>query len=507
MNRQLPTLISALLKPRCYAEPVSRVDLMDTHASWILLAGDYVYKIKKPITLPFLDYGTLEQRRLCCEAELRLNRRFAPELYLDVIAIIGTSTNPQLVSMGTPLNGDTGLVLEYAVKMRRFDEAGRLDHVCARGELTAVHIVKLANAIVAFHRIAEVVPDDVRFGTPPEVLAPALENFDELRSLLPHGKHDLRFNALEEWTRAEFTRLTPRFVARREVGYVRECHGDLHLGNLVLIEDRVTLFDCIEFSESFRWIDVASEIAFTYVDLLDHGQPGLAGLLLNEWLSGTGDYDAVSVLRFYAVYRALVRAKVAAITAAESGSDFVYSEAYLALAQKLVAPVRPSLTITHGPAGCGKTTVAQKYILLDPAGTTLRLRSDVERKRLFGLVENASSGSPIDGGIYSAEANRLIYRRLSDLATQLLAAGWSVIVDAAFLKRAERVAFRNLANQAGVDFFILAPQADADTLKKRIRARLANAHDASEATVEVLAKQLNTLEPLDASEQECLRQT
>lgn len=505
MSGQLPPLISALLEPGCYAESVSRVDLMETHASWVLLAGDYVYKIKKPITLPFLDYGTLEQRRLCCEAELRLNRRFAPELYLDLIAIVGTNANPQLVQVGAPRNGHTGSVIEYAVKMRRFDEADRLDHVCARGELTPAHIVKLAHAIFAFHRIAEVAPESARFGAPPEVLAPVLENFDELRTLLPHAKNDSLLNALEQWSRCEFARLTPRFIARRNAGCVRECHGDLHLGNLVLIENRVTLFDCIEFSENFRWIDVASEIAFTYVDLLDHGQPGLAGLFLNEWLSSTGDYDAVSVLRFYAVYRALVRAKVSALMAVQAGNDFFDTLAYLALAKKLVASPRSSLTITHGVAGCGKTTAAQESLLLDPAGATLRLRSDVERKRLFDLSENSKSGSSIDGGIYSAEANRLTYQRLSDLASQLLASGWSVIVDAAFLKRAERTEFQNLANQAGVDFFILAPQTDPDKLKDRILTRLATAQDASEATVEVLNKQLATIEPLDASEQAYLR--
>ncbi|MDO8289163.1 MAG: AAA family ATPase, partial [Parvibaculum sp.] len=267
-----------------------------------------------------------------------------------------------------------------------------------------------------------------------------------------------------------------------------------------LIDGRVTLFDCIEFNEVFRWIDVASEITFTYVDLLVHRQPGLACWFLNEYLSCGGDFEAVPLLRFYAAYRALVRAKVAAIRADQDQGDKREAQAYLALAEGITSPPRPRLIITHGLSGCGKTVASTRLLLDDTSATTLRLRSDVERKRLFGLAPQDRSDSAVDSGIYQADARQLTYRRLLDLARQQLAAGWSTIVDAAFLRREERAAFQALAFDAGVEFFILAPQATPAQLRERIIERLKRGSDASEATLAVLEKQMTWIEALDADE-------
>lgn len=491
-QQSLPAIIQVLLEPERYPHPVQRVELIETHASWLLLAGEFAYKIKKPITLPFLDYGTLEKRHTCCEDELRLNCRFAPDIYLGVIAIVGTPENPRFDGDGAPL--------EFAVKMRRFDEAGRLDRVCARGELDSAQVTALAEAISTFHRDAAIASIESRFGSPGEVLAPVLENFKELHSLLSDGECKIRLDSLLTWTRAEFNRLVPHFSARKAAGQVRECHGDLHLGNIVLIEGRIRLFDCIEFNEDFRWIDVASDIAFTYIDLLDHRQPGLAGWLLNEWLNISGDYDAMPVLRFYAAYRALVRAKVAAIRISQHHGEISEALEYIALAEQISLPKKQRLIITHGLSGCGKTTASTNLLLNDNSGVTVRLRSDVERKRLFGLAAAAKSNSPLDGGIYSQDAHRLTYCRLHDLAEGLLAAGWSVIVDAAFLKHGERDIFRALATKTGAEFCILAPQSTPDQLRARISTRLKKGHDASEATLEVLEQQLVFIEPLNEDE-------
>src|SRR5450830_1661830 len=267
MHAPLSLIIKALLEPGCYSHPAQCVELVETHVSWLLLAGEFVYKIKKPITLPFLDYGTLEKRHICCDDEFRLNRRFAPDIYLGVVAIVGTPENPRF--------SDNGVPIEYAVKMRRFDEAGRLDHVCARGELELTQISSLADTIVTFHRNAATADVTTHFGTPDEVMAPASENFKELHALISDEECQTKLDALLVWTRAEFNRLTPQFTTRKAAGQIRECHGDLHLGNIVLIDGRVTLFDCIEFNEDFRWIDVASEISFPYIDLLDHQQSKL----------------------------------------------------------------------------------------------------------------------------------------------------------------------------------------------------------------------------------------
>jgi aminoglycoside phosphotransferase family enzyme len=419
MRRPLPPLIKALLDPARYPEPAARVDLVETHASWLLLAGDFVYKIKKPVVLPFLDYGTLDRRRVCCEAELRLNRRFAPQIYLAVVPIVGSPQDPQL--------GGPGTAIEFAVRMRRFAEAGRLDHLCRRGQLRPQYLSDLAAAIAAFHEQATTAPLPTHFGQPAQVLAQALENLNELPTLLPGRKEGTRLTLLADWTRVEFARLAPHFAARKAAGRIRECHGDLHLANLVLVDERVVPFDCIEFSEDLRWIDVASEIAFTYIDLLDQRQPGLAGWLVNEWLACSGDYDAISVLRFYAVYRALVRAKVAAIRATQASTDLAQANAYLTLAGRIAAPPAPRLIITHGAAGCGKSRAARRLLLSDETASTLRLRSDVERKRLSGLAPTDRSDSPTASGIYDRNTSNRTYQRLHDLAEELLAEGYQAL--------------------------------------------------------------------------------
>ncbi len=434
----------------------------ETHISWVLLAGPFAYKLKKPVTLPFLDYATVEQRRFYCQEELRLNRRFAPDLYLEVVELAG----------------------EPAVKMKRFDEAQRLDHVSSQGDLTGAHLAQLARDLVAFQTHAAIAAPE--FGTPQIIRADALENFDELERLLPVETPLLA--RLRAWTEAEWQRRVPDFSRRHAAGRVREGHGDLHLGNLVLLDGRVLPFDGIEFSANFRCIDVASEIAFTLLDLLDHGRPGLAHWLLDAWLTWSGDFDALPVLRFYLVYRAMVRAKVAALQ--ERAPE---AAGYLALASRLTTPPAPALTITCGPSGCGKTYLTSRRLASADFLHTVRLRSDVERKRLHGFPPDADSG----GTIYTPEATARTYARLAELAEVILRSGWSAIVDAAFLKRAERAAFRSLAHRLGVAFELVAPQVPREELARRILARR---NDASEATVEVMERQLQWFEPPDQTE-------
>lgn len=492
MEQPLPPLIQALLEPRRYPGYVERVELVQTHISWVLLAGDFAYKIKKPLKLPFLDFSTLEQRQASCLDELRLNRRFAPERYLDVISICHTPQDPRLGGMGAPI--------EYAVRMQRFNEAGRLDRVCARGELRSAHLSALAETLSTFHTVAAIAPTASRFGSADKVGAAALENFHALAPMLPDARLCARLDALRGWTEAQLVRLAPLMAARKRDGRVRECHGDLHLANLVLVGQQIQMFDCIEFSDDLRWIDVASEVAFTYMDLIAHGQPGLANWFVNEILSRSGDYEAALVLRFYAVYRAMVRAKVAAIRMGQTGCDGSAATPYVTLAENLARPPPPRLVITHGLSGCGKTVATNGLLLGDSGASTLRLRSDVERKRLFGLTHTQHSGSPVDAGIYAPDAHARTYGRLRELAGMLLRGGWSVIVDATFLKRSERDAFRTLAREIGVAFSIMAPQATPEQLRERIVARQALGHDASEATLLVLAQQMRTIEPLAADE-------
>ena len=495
MPDTLPPLIAALLDPRIYPHAAARVDLVETHASWLLLAGEFAYKIKKPITLPFLDYGTLARRETFCRAELALNHRLAPQLYLDVVPIGGKPEVPRLGA--TP-------AIEWAVRMRRFDEDGRLDRVAARGDLQPEHLSQLTATLEVFWRTAAVAAPGTRFGGPEQVLAAARENFVELRQLLPHADQTL-VEQLARWTEDEFALRATDFAARKAGGFVREGHGDLHLGNLALIDGQVTPFDCIEFNEDFRWNDPVSEIAFVWIDLLDHRQPGLAAWFLNAWLESSGDFQALAVLRFYAVYRAVVRAKIAALRAgqedaSQSQAELDSARVYLQLAWRIAVPPAPTLVITCGLSGSGKTTASSARLLdqtLEGAGSIVRLRSDVERKRLFGLAPQQNSASSLDGGIYTVEATTRTYARLLELARDLLAAGWPVIVDAAFLRRKERAAFSALAAELGIGFAILATEAPANELRRRIAAR---SGDASEATLDVLERQMNWFEPLDANE-------
>ena len=493
---RLDRLIAALREPARYAHAVERVELLQTHISCILLAGDYAYKIKKPVNLGFLDFSTLEARRHYCEEELRLNRRTAPALYLDVCAIGGSASAPVIGGGGAPI--------EYALRMRRFAQDDLLDSMARRGALAPQHIDALARGLAAFHANIERAGAEQAYGSARRVLAPALQNFEQMLPLLS-AKADIALLArLRDWSAHEHAALAALFAARKRDGWVRECHGDLHLGNIALLEGVPTPFDGIEFNPDLRWIDVMNEVAFLAMDLLDHRLPRLAFRFLNAYLESTGDYAGLRVLRFYLVYRALVRAKVSCLRAHQAGVaarerreiELEYRR-HLRLAERLAAPAHAALLIMHGLSGSGKTSIAQN--LLETLGA-VRLRSDVERRRLFGIAAEARSGSGLDADLYAADASRRTYARLAEHARALLEARYPVIVDAAFLKRAERDRFAELARGAGAHFLIVACTAPAATLRARVAARARAARDASEAGLAVLERQFATEEPLAPDE-------
>jgi aminoglycoside phosphotransferase family enzyme/predicted kinase len=470
--------------------------MLQTHISCILLAGDYAYKIKKPVNLGFLDFSTLAARRFYCEEELRLNRRTAPGLYLEVIPIGGSESAPVL--------GCSGPAIEYALKMRRFGQDALLDRMARRGTLAPQHIDALALGLVAFHAgIARAGPER-EFGSSARILAPALQNFEQMLELAS-AKADLALLArLRDWTAREHAALAAVFDARKRGGWVRECHGDLHLGNIALLDGVPTPFDGIEFSADLRWTDVMNDVAFLMMDLVDHRLPRLAFRFLNAYLERSGDYPGLRVLRYYLVYRALVRAKVSWLRAHQPGmaareqSDIEQEyRRHLHLAERLAAPRHAAMLIMHGLSGSGKTFVAQ--LLLEALGA-VRLRSDVERKRLHGLSPQARSGSELDAGLYAPGASERTYAHLAGLALEVLAARYPVIIDAAFLKRSRRDRFAELARGAGATFAIATCTASASTLRARLAARERAARDASEAGLAVLERQLATEEPLATDE-------
>jgi len=490
----MPTtpLIQALQNPALYSHPVSSFEVIETHISWVLLTGDYAYKIKKPVNLGFLDFSTLEQRHHYCLQELSLNRRLAPQLYLDLITIGGTAEQPIL-------NG-SGAAIEYAVKMRQFPQEAQLDRVLARHELHPQQIDQLADTIAAFHQQIEVAAEGSTYGTPTVILDPVVENFHQIRPLLSNNEEQAQLQRLEEWSHQTFEQLRPRFEQRKQAGFIRNCHGDMHLANMALIDDAVVIFDCIEFNDNFRWIDPISEIAFTTMDLIDRGQPQFAARLLDRYLQRTGDYAGLALLRFYQVYRALVRAKVAVIRGQQGGlSATARAETvrqyrdYIALAERFTAKKAPTLFIAHGVSGSGKTTLTQP--VLEQFGM-IRLRSDVERKRLFGLSAEART----KGKIYDRDTSQHTYAHLLKTARGVCQSGYDVIVDATFLKRAQRQLFRTLAQELGIPFVILHFFAAEALLRQWLEARALIGKDASEATVEIMQMQLASEEPLASSE-------
>jgi aminoglycoside phosphotransferase family enzyme/predicted kinase len=485
----LPPLLHALLTdPACYDHPVAKVELVETHISWVLLTGLYAYKIKKPVNLGFLDFSTLALREQDCKDELRLNRRLAENYYLDVVAITGTPDVPRLNASGE--------ILEYAVKMRQFPADATLDQYAARGELGNIQIDALAAWLARFHLTeCERATADSPWGEPETIARPIEENFQVLARC---AKAD-ELTDLRRWCNDEHARLTPVMRARKESGFVRECHGDLHLANLAWVDAGLVIFDALEFSPALRWIDVISEVAFCYMDLLHRKFPALASRFLNSWLEATGDYQGVALLSYYAVYRALVRAKVAALRVEQGCSSSVAEmNECLHLAEQLStahSPLPLSLLITHGLSGSGKTTISQQR--LEKHGL-IRLRSDVERKRLAGLDACARGGEAL--GIYSESFGLRTYQYLAELAEGLLLSGWSVVVDAAFLMRWERDMFRDLAERVGARFQILDIQVAPDILRERVSRRSAEGRDASEADLQVLERQLNTAQPLGEDE-------
>lgn len=488
-------LVTALRNPLVYGDDVEHVTLIETHISYVLLTGRHAYKIKKAVDFGFLDFTTLSARRFFCEEELRLNRRLAPAIYLGVVKITGSVEAPAI-------DGD-GPVLEYAVKMRQFDQEGLLSRVIARGALTPGAIDALAAEVASFHQRTAVAGAGAPFGRPDDILRPAMQNFEQMLAIVDDARDRSDLQALLEWTRQEHRRLAPVFLTRRRDGFVRECHGDLHLGNIALIEGAMTLFDCIEFNESMRWTDVMSDVAFLVMDLRDRNRPDLAARFLTAYLEITGDYEGLDVLRFYVSYRALVRAKVACLRLGQAGSGeeragpLAEYHTYVNLALRETGPRQPAIAITHGVTGSGKTTSAQAFV--ESAGA-VRVRSDVERKRLHGLGAGERSGSAVGEGLYATDATQQTYARLSVLARTIAAAGYVAIVDAAFLRRWQRDLLRRVATDLKVPFVILDCSAPAAVLRERVARRLQQGRDASEATLDVLEQQLSTEDPLAEEE-------
>lgn len=457
--------------------------LIETHISWVLLDGTHAWKIKKPVTLSFLDFSSLTTRHRLCHEELALNRRLAPSLYLDVSPISGTPEAPEL--------GGTGEPIEYALRMKQFDAGALFSERLAHGQLMPDHLVQLAEKLATFHAQAPQAGPADDWGSPARITRPV----ETLMQGLQAHEGEAACAALQPWLQQQAQALYAIWLRRRQDGWVIEGHGDLHLANAVLLPEGATAFDCIEFDPALRWVDGLSDIAFMAMDLMAHGRDDLAWCFLNAYLDARGDHEGMPVWRYYLVYRALVRALVARLRADQGGAD--RGPDYLALAMRLSSPPRARLLITHGLSGSGKTHVSR--LLAREAGA-VHLRADVIRKRLFGLSPTVVSHEAVPGGIYTEEATSATYARLLDLSKLTLQWGWPVIVDATFLDAADRHRFAELAHRLGVPFTILHCQAPDAVLRARIAQRQAQGGDASEATLDVLSAQQARAQPLSSQE-------
>ena len=425
-----------------------------------------------------------------------MNARLAPNLYLDVVAITGSPEHPSFKKIGEPI--------EYTVKMCQFSQQELLGYLSTHDQLHRQHIDDMAREIADFHmRITKVSLEGV-LGTPEDIHYWVTDNFEQIESRLQDKNNFALLKNIKAWSEDEYRKKYTQLQQRRANGFIRECHGDMHLGNMVLIEDKVTIFDGIDFNEHLRWIDVMSEVAFLAMDLCDRGHPEFSNRFINYYLQHTGDYEGLGVLKYYLVYRAIVRAKVALLRISQKNLSKTQDEkiqnefrSYIELASAYIKNRKIVLIITHGLSASGKSTYIESLL---ESLRAIRIRSDVERKRLHGYAELERTQSNINEGIYMQQSSKATYAKLAKLSKSILDSGHPVIVDACFLQRELRDEFRMLASDLQVPFIILEFQAADDILWKRIINRAENKSGPSEADLEVLNSQLNDYVPLHEDE-------
>jgi hypothetical protein len=488
------TLVKNLLRQNLDTDSSLHAESIETHISNVLLAGEFAYKLKKPVNFGFLDFTQLSDRKYYCEEEIRLNSRLAPSLYLESIPVTGTLQNPSL-------NG-TGPIIDYAVKMRRFDQSGMLNNLRLAGELSEQIIDQLADKIARFHQSIPCTESDEPYAKGDSVLKPMQQNFEQINALISTPGDRQSLATLSDWTQKQFTLLTTDLENRRQQGFIRECHGDMHLGNMLIENRQVIIFDGIEFNKDLRWIDVISELAFVCMDLDASAEYALSSRLLNRYLENTGDYAALRLLRFYQLYRAMVRAKVATLSLNEKGLDNEKKDSlqsqyqtYIQLGLQYIQPPAPRIYLMYGVSGSGKSTVSDE--LLQRLGA-VRIRSDRERKRLF--AENTHDNDKLNSGLYDPDITNKTYLHLLGLSEIIVGAGFTVIVDATFLKQEQRKPFHDMAHKKGVPVTVIQLEATLQNLERRVKIRQQDENNISDATLDVISQQLAEAEPPEANE-------
>ena len=529
MSDTHPQLVPAMMDPGFYAHPAGTLELIQTHISYIFLADDFVYKVKKPVDFGFLDFTTLDLRRHFCLEELRLNRRLAPDTYVAVHPIWETPAGALVlgeplpaVTASAPLsagiaaetatgatgeNAVAGRVVEYALKMRRLPEDRMLKHLLPTGTVRPETIDAIARKVARFHQEAETGGEVDRIGGVASIRHNNSENFAQTEKYRGVTIPERMFRFIRAYDGAFLTRHEDLLEARVRRGRVRDCHGDLHLEHICLSggDDGITIFDCIEFNQRFRYSDVACEVAFLYMDLDFNGYDALARRFVDAYVEASGDEEVRVLLDFFACYRAYVRGKVisfrlddAAIAPADREEARRVAGRYFALAYRYAARFeRPTLVLVGGLMGTGKSTLAAA--IADPLDAEV-IRTDVVRKRLAGIREDEHHYDDFGSGLYSRDMTERTYVASLERAAEVLRGKRSVIVDASWSRKADRERAVATAEGMGADVCFVECVCPEDVVRARLDARVEQATDASDGRWEIFAVQRDAYEPVVPAE-------
>ncbi len=490
--------LKSLLKPEAYPEPTTRVDLVQTHVSWIFLTDTHAYKIKKPVDFGFLNFSSIDRRRFYCNEEVKYNRRLCPDMYVGVVELRKTPTGAGFLG--------TGQIIDYAVKMKRLPAEGMLDRLIGNNAVSAAELRAVARMIADFHQTAPTSPAISEYGGVDRILRIWTENLELTvpfeSSTLPATEREL----IREWVFSFTERNAGLFERRIRNGFIRECDGDIHLENICLVNGAIYIFDCIEFSDRFRCCDTASDLAFLLMDLDFHGRRDLTTEAMAAYLDSSGDEEMFALLDFYKIYRAFVRGKVESLKAMDIGID---QQARAAATQKAVRYFRlargyiertrlpTTLFITCGLTGSGKSTLADQlsFELGIPA-----FNSDIIRKQMAGISPLTPAPAAFGEGIYSPQANEQTYDELLRLAEQEISASRSVIIDACFIRKADRARFAAAAQRYGARFVIMHVSCSEAINRRRLSARSASGRSVSDGRAEIFGVQRQMFEPPETEE-------
>ncbi|WP_404785527.1 AAA family ATPase [Altericista sp. CCNU0014] len=499
MDATLPSLIQQMLQSDFYPHPVLEpVQLLQTHISYILLTGEYAYKIKKPIDLGFLDFTSPEKRRHFCQEELRLNRRLSPELYLGVLPVVD---NEDQYSFG--VDDTEQLVADYALQMRQFPQDMLLSQLFQDGKLTPEMVQQLARQVAAFHTSAGTNPEVTAYGRVASIQQVATNNYAISAAFIGTSQTQQQLDETRTFTDCFFDRHADWFAQRQIEGKIRECHGDLHLNNVCVYRDKIQIFDCIEFNQEFRNIDVIYDAAFLVMDLAFRGRADLANLFLNTYLEQTGDYRGAALLPLYLSMRAYIRGNVnslalndPAISPSEKAAYLQRGQAYYRQAWNYTRKSQGRILLMSGLSGSGKSTVARQ---LAQKLNAIHLRSDAVRKHLAAipLHQRGDRGGAVDSGIYTPEMTQKTYGILLELGLLLAQQGWPVILDAKYDRRALRQSVLEGAIAAQIPITIVECTAPVEVLRDRLLHRT---NDITDATADLLDSQIKAAEPLTEAE-------